>query len=142
VLMAPRGHLFNNDRAIEFSKYENIIILCGRYEGLDERIHLHFVDEVVSIGDYILTGGEIPALAVIEAVSRFVPGVVGKGESVERDSFSDKILCHPQYTRPAEFEGLEVPEVLLNGNHKLINEWRSEKALETTQKFRPDLLND
>ncbi|MBF0275591.1 MAG: tRNA (guanosine(37)-N1)-methyltransferase TrmD [Nitrospinae bacterium] len=142
VLLSPRGSLFNNTKAIELSKNRNIILICGRYEGVDERVHLHYVDSIISIGDYIVTGGEIPALAVIEAVSRFVPDVVGKEESVERDSFSSNMLCYPQYTRPRNFEEHDVPEVLLNGNHKLIEEWRKKEALKTTKKYRPDLLNE
>ena len=142
ILFSPRAPLFTSNIAEELSHKENMILICGRYEGVDERVHLHYVDRVLSIGDYVLTGGEIPALTLIDAVSRFIPGVVGKEESVKRDSFSSGTLCYPQYTRPREFEGKKVPDVLLNGNHKEIETWRKEEARKTTLQYRPDLLHE
>lgn len=118
---------------------QDLIFVCGHYEGFDERIY-HFVDEKLSIGDYVLTGGELPATIILEAVIRFVPGVLGNAGSAGRDTFANGLLEHPQYTRPAEFEGMEVPEVLRNGNHKEINEWRRKMSLEKTYHCRKDLL--
>ena len=140
VLLSPRGSLFSHAKAESSAKHERVLLLCGRYEGVDERVHLHYIDEVLSLGDFVVTGGEIPALMVIDAVSRFVPGVVGKEESVERDSFQKGSLCHPQYTRPQEFEGHTVPEVLLSGDHQKIKKWREAAAEKTTKQYRPDLL--
>ena len=118
---------------------QDLILVCGHYEGFDERI-FNWVDEKLSIGDYVLTGGELPALIVMDAVARFIPGVLGKMASAVEDSFSTGLLEYPQYTRPVEFEGLEVPEVLRNGNHALINRWRRKEALKATYLHRPDLL--
>ncbi len=141
VLLSPRGRLFSHQEAESFAKHERILLLCGRYEGVDERIHLHYVDEVCSLGDFVVTGGEAPALMMIDAISRFIPGVVGKEESVQRDSFQKGMLCHPQYTRPQEFEGHKVPDVLLSGNHREIKAWRKEEARKTTKRYRPELLS-
>ncbi len=139
ILLTPSGKLFNQKRARELSEKENIIIICPRYEGVDERVK-EFVDEEISIGDYILTGGETAALVLIEAISRYVKGVVGKEESVKNESFENGIFDYPQYTQPREFKGMKVPEVLLSGNHKKIEEWRKKKALELTIKRRGGLI--
>jgi tRNA (guanine37-N1)-methyltransferase len=119
---------------------EELLIICGRYEGIDERVCGLFVDDEVSIGDFVMTGGELAAMVIVDAVSRMVPGVLGCGESAAADSFSDGLLEYPQYTRPAEFRGMAVPEELLSGNHREIARWRRQKALERTKKARPDLL--
>jgi tRNA (guanine37-N1)-methyltransferase len=116
------------------------ILICGRYEGVDERVIEHLITEEISIGDYILSGGEVAAMVVVEATSRFVPGVVGKSESVESDSFSQGLLEHPQYTRPRDFRGMKVPEVLISGNHEQIDRWRQRHSLQKTWHTRPDLL--
>jgi tRNA (guanine37-N1)-methyltransferase len=139
ILLTPQGGLFNQTAAQRFSTYAQILIVCGRYEGVDERV-LQFVDEEVSIGDYVLTGGEIPALVIIDAVARLVPEVVGDRSSVEDDTFSNWLLKYPQYTRPSSFKGLEVPDVLMSGDHKKIKNWRSTEALKKTLERRPDLL--
>lgn len=138
LLMSPSGKTFNQAKAMEFSKEEHIVMVCGHYEGIDARI-LNFIDEEVSIGDYVLMGGEVPAMTILEAVSRLVPGVISE-ESPVNESFSDSLLEHPQYTRPAVYEGLGVPDVLLSGHHANIKKWQREKALEKTLKVRPDLL--
>ena len=139
IYMSPKGKLFNQQMARELSKEDHLIILCGHYEGVDERVIEGIVDEEISIGDYVLTGGELPAMVVIDAISRNIDGVL-KEESVEDESFSDGLLEYPQYTRPREFKGLSVPEVLINGNHKEIEKWKYEQALALTKKMRPDLL--
>lgn len=138
ILLSPSGFLFNQDMAWEFSRYENIVIICGRYEGIDARIS-RFVDREVSVGDYILLGGEVPAMIIIEAVSRLIDGVLGNRESILSESFESKLLEAPQWTRPREFRGMKVPDILLSGDHKAIEEWRREKALELTKERRPDL---
>ena len=138
LLMSPSGKTFNQAKAIELSKEEHIVMVCGHYEGIDARI-LNFIDEEVSIGDYVLMGGEVPAMTILEAVSRLVPGVISEDSPVN-ESFSDSLLEHPQYTRPAIYEGLGVPDVLLSGHHANIKKWQREKALEKTLKVRPDLL--
>lgn len=140
VLLTPQGVLFNQATAQRFSSFSRILIVCGRYEGVDERV-LQFVDEEVSIGDYVLTGGEIPALVIIDSVARLVPEVVGDRSSVEDDTFANWLLKYPQYTRPSDFRGLEVPDVLMSGDHKKIKNWRSTEALKKTLEKRPDLLN-
>ena len=139
VLMGPAGVPFQQSRAHELAKEEGLILLCGHYEGVDDRIR-HFVDEEISIGDYVLTGGELPALVVIDAVARLCPGVVGNEHSLEEESFETGLLDHPHFTRPREFEGLNVPETLLSGNHRLIKRWRRERAIERTWRLRPELL--
>lgn len=138
LLMSPSGKTFNQAKAIELSKEEHIVMVCGHYEGIDARI-LNFIDEEVSIGDYVLMGGEVPAMTILEAVSRLVPGVISEDSPVN-ESFSDSLLEHPQYTRPAIYEGFGVPDVLLSGHHANIKKWQREKALEKTLKVRPDLL--
>jgi len=140
ILMTPQGELFNQRIAAELATKRQIVIICGRYEGVDERIRRHLADREISIGDYILTGGELSALILIDAISRFVPGVLGNMRSVEGDSFSDGLLEYPQYTRPADYKGWKVPDVLLSGNHAQIENWRREESLRKTYRRRPDLL--
>ena len=140
LLLSPAGRRLDQEFVRELAGEEHLTLLCGRYEGVDERVVEGLPAEEVSIGDYVLAGGEVPALAVIEAVTRLVPGVIGKGESHERDSFAEPgLLDHPQYTRPAEFRGMAVPEVLLSGDHGAIERWRHEAAREKTRRNRPDL---
>lgn len=140
ILLTPSGGRFDQDIAKRLSSEQHLILICGRYEGVDERVREGFVDEEISIGDYILTGGEIPAMVVVDAVSRLIPGVLGCSESPEEESFSKDILEYPQYTRPPEFEGMRVPDVLLSGNHAEIARWRRMEALKKTFSMRPDLL--
>jgi len=140
ILLTPQGTIFNYNYAKELAQYQQLIIICGRYEGVDERVRENFVDEEISIGDYVLSGGEFAALVIIDAVSRYVPGVVGCPCSVDEDSFSHGLLEYPQYTRPREFRGLKVPEILLSGNHKEIEKWRRKESLKRTFFRRPDLL--
>ncbi len=139
LMMTPQGETFDNNMGRKLAKYDQIIILCGHYEGFDERIRDIIQPKEVSIGDFVLTGGELPALCVIDSVSRKLDGTLGKQESMEYDSFEDGLLEYPQYTKPREYRGLEVPEVLLNGNHALINEYRKEQQLIRTKQRRPDL---
>lgn len=141
VLMSPQGHHLTNESATRLAREKRLILVCGRYEGVDERVRERFVDEAISIGDYVLTGGELPALVLIDAVSRFVPGVVGNEESVMLDSLNDGLLKYPQYTQPRVFEGMTVPEVLLSGDHRRIAAWRREAALRRTAALRPDLVD-
>lgn len=140
VLMTPQGKPLNDRRVRELTQHEALLVLCGRYEGLDERVSLTVVDEEISIGDYVLSGGELPAMVLIEALSRQIPGVIGRRESVEQDSFRRGLLDFPHYTRPRVAGGLEVPEVLLSGDHEAIRLWREKQALLATLKKRPDLL--
>jgi tRNA (guanine37-N1)-methyltransferase len=139
VFLTPQGVLLKQEKAKKLSTYSQVLILCGRYEGIDERV-LSFIDEEISIGDFVLTGGEIAAMAVLDVVARLVPGVVGDAASVSEDTFSNSLLKYPQYTRPDNFRGLCVPEVLLSGDHKKISEWRSLESLKRTLKRRPDLI--
>jgi len=139
-LLTPQGQKFDSKLAEKLAGYEQVLLICGRYEGVDERVIEHLVDEEISIGDYVLTGGELAAAVVVDAVSRFVPGVVGKEESVKNDSFAGGLLDFPQYTRPREFRGYRVPAVLFSGDHQKIARWRLKKALEKTLVRRPDLL--
>lgn len=140
IFPSPGGKTFNVKKAQELAEIEHLIVVCGHYEGIDQRILDLFDIEEISIGDYILTGGEIPAMVIIDSTLRFVGGVISK-ESLSEESFSSGLLEYPQYTRPQVFQGLEVPFVLTNGNHKEIAKWQYEKALEKTKKIRPDLLN-
>lgn len=140
ILMTPQGETFNQKIAAELAEKKQIIIICGRYEGVDERIREHLTDREISIGDYILTGGELSALVLIDAVSRLIPGVLGNEESTLSESFSPGLLEYPQYTRPAEYNGWGVPEVLVSGNHAEIERWRRYESLKRTYKRRPDLL--
>lgn len=139
LMMTPQGEPFSDKISNELAKYEQIIILCGHYEGFDERIRTIIKPREISIGDFVLTGGELPALCVIDSVSRKIEGTLGKIESAHDDSFADGLLEYPQYTKPREYMGLKVPEVLLNGNHKLINEFRMEQKIQRTKIKRPDL---
>ena len=139
IYMSPQGTTLTQKKVKELSTCENIAILCGHYEGIDERALENIVTDFVSIGDYVLTGGELPAMVVIDTVSRLVPGVLNNEESAEKESFSDGLLEYPQYTRPADYNGKAVPEVLLSGHHANIEKWRHEKSLERTKKYRPDL---
>jgi tRNA (guanine37-N1)-methyltransferase len=141
VLLCPQGERFSQEKAEELSKEEHLIFLCGHYEGYDERVREFLVTDEISIGDYILTGGELGAMVVIDAVTRLLPGVLGKEESHLQDSFSTGLLEHPHYTRPADFRGMKVPEVLMSGNHKYIDEWRKKESLRRTYVRRPDLLD-
>jgi len=140
VYMTPQGKVFNQNTAQSFSEEEDLIILCGHYEGIDERVIEEIVTDEVSIGDFILTGGELPALVMIDSISRLISGVLGSEESFIDESFHDNLLEYPQYTRPPEFLGREVPEVLLSGHHKKIEEWRYSQKLKKTSEKRPDLL--
>lgn len=140
ILMTPQGETFNQKIAAELAGKKQIIIICGRYEGVDERIRTYLVDREISIGDFILTGGELSALVLIDAVSRLIPGVLGNAESICSESFSNGLLEYPQYTRPANYKGRCVPEVLISGNHAEIELWRRSESLRRTYKRRPDLL--
>ena len=140
LLMSPAGRPFTQADARRLAGLEHIVVLCGRYEGIDERVREHVATEEISIGDYVLSGGELPALVVVDAVCRLVPGVVGDEQSVEADSFTRGLLDHPHYTRPAEFRGQRVPDVLLSGHHGEIRKWRQREALRRTAARRPELL--
>lgn len=142
ILMCPQGERFTQAKAEELALEEELVFLCGHYEGYDERIREHLVTDEISIGDFVLTGGELGAMTVIDSVVRLLPGVLGNGESPVQDSFSTGLLEHPQYTRPADFRGLKVPDVLLSGNHAHIDQWRSEQSLYRTWSRRPDLLSN
>lgn len=140
ILLCPQGKRYDQKIAEELAKEEHLIFLCGHYEGYDERIREHVVSDEISIGDYVLTGGELGAMVVIDSVVRLLPEVLGNEESHMKDSFSTGLLEHPHYTRPSDFRGMKVPEVLLQGNHRLIEEWRNKEALRRTLLRRPDLL--
>lgn len=139
-LLSPQGKKFDFRLAEEFARFRQIILICGRYEGVDERVVQHLVTDEISIGDYILTGGEPAAFVIVDAVARYVPEVVGKIESVKQDSFLNGLLDYPQYTRPRDFRGMKVPEVLFSGNHQEVKRWRRRKSLEKTWRLRPDIL--
>lgn len=142
VYMSPKGSVLNQTKVQEIAKnYNHLIIVCGHYEGIDERIIHLCIDEQISIGDYVLTGGELPAMVLTDAILRYIPNVLHNDTSVVDESFSDGLLEHPQYTRPREFMGLEVPEVLISGNHKEIEKWKIEQKILETKKYRPDLLD-
>jgi len=140
ILLSPAGRRLDQALARELAKEPWLVLICGRYEGVDERVVDGMPAEEISIGDYVLSGGELPALVLIEAVSRLVPGVVGRKESLERESFEDGVLDHPHYTRPAEFRGMKVPDVLLSGDHATIERWRRDAARGKTRRNRPDLV--
>ncbi len=142
VYLSPRGKTLTQSYVKQLSKNEHLILLCGHYEGIDQRIIDMLIDEELSIGDYVLTGGELPAMVVVDSVSRYIPGVLGSSESVEDESFSSGMLEYPQYTRPQNFMGYEVPEVLVSGNHQKVDEWRKEQSKAITLKNRPDLLKN
>ncbi|GBZ89195.1 tRNA (guanosine(37)-N1)-methyltransferase TrmD [Staphylococcus aureus] len=140
ILMCPQGEPFSHQNAVELSKADHIVFICGHYEGYDERIRTHLVTDEISMGDYVLTGGELPAMTMTDAIVRLIPGVLGNEQSHQDDSFSDGLLEFPQYTRPREFKGLTVPDVLLSGNHANIDAWRHEQKLIRTYNKRPDLI--
>ena len=140
IYTSPSGKPFSQNYAKRLTKAQNLIIICGHYEGIDERVREHLVDEEISVGDYVLTGGELPAMIIVDAVTRLIPGVLGKEESLLHESFEDDLLEGPQYTRPANFRGTKVPDVLLSGNHKAIEVWQKSQALAKTKRVRPDLL--
>lgn len=140
VLMSPVGKPFNQQKAIDLSKKKHLILLSGHYEGFDQRIHEHLADEEISIGDFVTMGGEAPILCLIEAVVRLLPNVLGNADSIQHESFNEELLEYPQYTKPRNFRGWEVPEVLYSGHHEQVRNWRYEKSLELTQMRRPDLL--
>lgn len=142
VYVTPQGKVFNQEMAKEFAADDNIVFLCGHYEGVDERILEMIVTDYVSIGDYVLTGGELPAMVMIDSISRMVPGVLNNDVSAQDESFSDGLLEYPQYTRPVEFKGMKVPDVLLSGHHKNIDAWRKEQSLKRTMERRPELLDN
>ena len=139
IYMSPQGKKLNQNKVETLAKQKHLIILCGHYEGIDQRVLDKIVDEEISIGDYVLTGGELPAMVLIDSVSRYVEGVL-KEESIKEESFSNGLLEYPQYTRPEIFEGEKVPEILLSGHHQKIEQWRKQKSLEITKSKRPDLL--
>ena len=142
VLMTPQGRLLTHALAAELSRSERVIVLCGRYEGVDERVAETVVTHEISIGDYVLTGGELPALVLVDVMTRLVPGVVGEAESLIGESFVGRWLDHPHYTRPASFRGRDVPAVLMSGNHAAINEWRRRERIRRTRARRPDLIDE
>lgn len=142
ILLCPQGETFSQKKAEELSEEEHLIFICGHYEGYDERIRQHIVTDELSIGDYVLTGGELAAMVVVDSVVRLLPGVLGNEDSAVKDSFSNGLLEHPHYTRPADFRGMKVPEVLLSGNHQKIEEWREEQSMARTKERRPDMMED
>ena len=142
VLMTPQGKPWSQDLAAKFAAYTHLVLICGRYEGVDQRVIDHLVDWEISMGDFVLTGGEIPAMAMVDSIVRLIPGALGCQESAVNESFSTGLLDYPQYTRPAEYRGYTVPEVLLSGDHARIEKWRKEKALEKTRRSRPELMNN
>ena len=142
IYMTPQGQTFNQSIAEDLAKEEDLVFLCGHYEGVDERVLEEIVTDYVSIGDYVLTGGELPALVMMDAIARLVPGVLNNEESAETESFSDGLLEYPQYTRPVEILGRRVPDVLMSGHHEKINEWRKEQSIMRTRERRPDLYKN
>lgn len=142
IYLSPKGKTFNQQKAVELSKSEHLIFVCGHYEGIDQRIIDLCVDEEISLGDFVLTGGEIPAMAVVDAISRNIAGVLGNEMSAQDESFSNSLLEYPQYTRPQEFMGLKVPEILLSGDHEKIKKYRIEQSEKLTKKLRPDLIDE
>jgi tRNA (guanine37-N1)-methyltransferase len=140
ILLSPQGQTFNHEKAVELSKEKRLIMISGKYEGFDERIRTGLGAEQISIGDYVLNGGELAAMVIIDAVVRLLPGALGDEDSAKDDSFSEGLLEYPQYTRPEVFRGMKVPDILLSGDHKKIADWRKEQAIKRTQKTRPDLL--
>jgi tRNA (guanine37-N1)-methyltransferase len=141
IVMSPGGKTFNQGLAMSLSNCSHLIIICGHYEGIDQRVLDHLTTIELSIGDYVLTGGELPAMVVVDGVTRLLPGALGNQESIQQESFQTGMLEHPQYTRPGNFRGFEVPEILLSGNHQAIEQWRRDKSLEKTRIARPELLD-
>jgi tRNA (guanine37-N1)-methyltransferase len=142
IYMTPDGELFNQKMANHLSLKQNLLIICGHYKGIDDRIRQHFITKEISVGDYVLSGGELPAAIVVDAIGRLIPGVLGDETSALFDSFQDNLLAPPVYTRPADFRDLKVPEILLSGDPKKVDEWRNDQSLQRTNQRRPDLLND
>lgn len=142
ILLCPGGNRFTQAKARELAGYDHLVLVCGHYEGVDDRVRQHMVDEALSIGDYVLTGGELPAMVVTDAVARHLPGVLGAADAADLDSFADGLLEYPQYTRPREFRGWEVPEILVSGDHAKIARWRRKLSLKNTLARRPDLLDE
>ena len=142
IFLTPDGELFNQKAANSLSLKENLLLICGHYKGIDERIREHFVTKEISIGDYVLSGGELPAAILVDAIGRLLPGVLNDETSALTDSFQDNLLAPPVYTRPEDFRGWKVPEVLMSGNHKLIEEWRHEQSIKRTKERRPGLMKD
>jgi len=142
IYMTPDGKTFDQKMANAFSLKENLLVICGHYKGIDERIREHYVTKEISIGDFVLSGGEIPAALLVDAIGRLIPGVLNDETSALTDSFQDNLLAPPVYTRPVDFRGWKVPDILMSGNHKLIDEWRHEQSLQRTKDRRPDLLKD
>ncbi|WP_462219518.1 tRNA (guanosine(37)-N1)-methyltransferase TrmD [Ferruginibacter sp.] len=142
IYLTPDGASFNQKMANHFSLKNNLLLICGHYKGIDERVRQHFITKEISIGDYVLSGGEIAAAVLVDAIGRLIPGVLNDETSALTDSFQDNLLAPPVYTRPEEFRGWKVPDILLSGNHKLIEEWRVEQSLQRTKERRPDLLED
>jgi len=142
ILLSPKGRQYDQASAARLSGCEHIVLLCGHYEGIDERVSGHLADDEISIGDFVLTGGEIPAMVIIDSVVRLLPGALGDEDSCKDESFSKGLLEYPHYTRPADYNGMKVPEVLLSGNHEKIKEWRKKESVKATKKKRPDLLKE
>jgi len=140
IMMCPQGRIFNHDIARDLANKQHLVLICGHYEGIDERVRTHLISDEISIGDYVLTGGELPAMVVVDAISRQIPGVLGEMKSALEDSFYDDLLDYPSYTRPREYRGINVPEILLSGHHKNIETWRRKESLLRTLARRPDLL--
>ncbi len=142
ILMSPQGETFTQKKAISLSKYKHLIFICGHYEGIDERVKKYLTTDIISVGDYVITGGEIAAAIIIDSTCRIIPGVIGKQESLYEESFYNNLFDWPHYTRPQNFNGLKVPKVLLSGDHKKIAQWRKKEALKNTLKRRPDLVKN
>ena len=142
IYLTPQGKVLNQSKVVELSKQQDLILLCGHYEGIDERVIEKYVDEEISIGDYVLTGGEIPAMCLVDSVSRYIEGVLSKDSIIEESFSTDTLLEYPQYTKPYDFEGIKVPEILISGNHQKIDEWRQDQRLINTYNKRRDLLNE
>ncbi len=142
IYLTPQGKTFNQNMAKEYATLDEVVLLCGHYEGIDERVLEEIVTDYVSIGDYVLTGGELPAMIMVDAIARLVPGVLHNEESTTQESFSNNLLEYPQYTRPETWNGKKVPDILLSGNHAKVDEWRYNMSVERTRKYRPDLLED
>jgi len=142
VLTSPKGERFSQKMARELSREKHLIVVCGHYEGIDERVREKLINREISIGDYVLTSGNIPAMVIVDSVVRLLPGVLGDDASSEEESFSNDLLEYPQYTRPVEYRGMKVPDILLSGNHKLIKEWRREQSIKATKEKRPDLYKE
>lgn len=141
ILLSPQGERFDQKTAKKLSRCKHLIFICGHYEGVDERVRRHLVDKEISIGDYVLTGGELPAMVVIDSVTRLIPGVLGEKKSLHFESFEGNLLEYPQYTRPANYKGMRVPLILFSGNHKKIEDWRKKQAIKITRQRRPELLD-